>query len=41
MIAKGMRVTHRNGLRMEDSINRVLAMIGPKARVVKAAELPK
>lgn len=31
MIAKGMRVTHRNGARMEDSINRVLGMLGPKA----------
>jgi hypothetical protein len=31
MTAKGMRVTHRNGTRMEDSINQVLRLLGPKA----------
>lgn len=30
MIAKGMRATHKAGMRTEESIDRVLAMIGPK-----------
>lgn len=30
MIAKGIRATHTSGMRTEDSINRVLDMIGPK-----------
>lgn len=40
MIAKGMRMTHRNGTRMEDSINRVLGMIGPKVVVAKIPPPP-
>ena len=30
MIAKGIRATHTQGMRTEESINRVLDMIGPK-----------
>ena len=30
MIAKGMRATHKTGMRTEESIDRVLGMIGPK-----------
>ena len=30
MIAKGIRVTHKAGMRTEESIDRVLGMIGPK-----------
>jgi hypothetical protein len=37
MIAKGMRVTHRNGTRMEDSINQVLSLIAPKPMTKVAA----
>ncbi len=30
MVAKGIRVTHKSGMRTEESINRVLGLIGPK-----------
>ncbi len=30
MIAKGMRATHTSGMRTEESIDRVLGMIGPR-----------
>lgn len=30
MIAKGIRVTHTTGMRTEESIDRVLDLIGPK-----------
>lgn len=30
MVAKGLRATHVSGVRTEDSINRVLGMIGPR-----------
>lgn len=30
MVAKGIRATHVTGVRTEDSINRVLGLIGPK-----------
>jgi hypothetical protein len=30
MVAKGMRATHVAGVRTEESINRVLDLIGPK-----------
>ncbi|HEX3968087.1 MAG TPA: hypothetical protein VHW70_08990 [Edaphobacter sp.] len=30
MIAKGMRATHKAGMRTEESIDRVLSLIGPK-----------
>ncbi|HZQ43863.1 MAG TPA: hypothetical protein VFA99_11460 [Acidobacteriaceae bacterium] len=30
MVAKGIRATHVSGVRTEDSINRVLGLIGPK-----------
>ena len=30
MIAKGMRATHASGQRTEESIDRVLGLIGPK-----------
>ena len=30
MIAKGMRATHVAGMRTEESIDRVLGLIGPK-----------
>lgn len=30
MIAKGIRATHTQGMRTEESIDRVLGLIGPK-----------
>jgi hypothetical protein len=30
MIAKGIRATHTSGMRTEESIDRVLGLIGPK-----------
>lgn len=30
MVAKGLRATHVSGVRTEDSINRVLGLIGPR-----------
>lgn len=35
MIAKGMRATHVNGERTEESIDRVLALIGAKRAEVR------
>jgi hypothetical protein len=30
MVAKGIRATHKDGMRTEESINRVLGLIGPR-----------
>ena len=30
MVAKGIRATHKDGMRTEESIDRVLGLIGPK-----------
>ncbi|HXS11803.1 MAG TPA: hypothetical protein VN734_03820 [Acidobacteriaceae bacterium] len=30
MVAKGMRATHKSGMRTEESIDRVLGLIGPR-----------
>jgi hypothetical protein len=30
MIAKGIRATHKSGMRTEESIDRVLGLIGPR-----------
>lgn len=43
MIAKGMRATHVAGVRTEESINRVLDLIGPRfiGPQAVAAEAPR
>lgn len=43
MIAKGIRATHKAGMRTEESIDRVLGLIGPKmiGPRLMAVELPR
>lgn len=38
LVSKGVKITHKPGERLEDSINNVLCMLQPKASPVAAVE---